>query len=144
LSVLIFGALDSVWCAPGPYSLQQATLENSAGALHYNSLDCPVSQRSNDSLHANGRLHRATVLNNTATGVRAFKSEGTRLSGVAPDYPVHKDDKRLPWSTAANPNGCADVAHTEQCTVAVRWCTGLSGGTPDCPVRPSPTVFANS
>jgi hypothetical protein len=44
--VLIFGAPDSVRCAPdsalGPYIREQATLGNSAGALHYNSLDYPV------------------------------------------------------------------------------------------------------
>jgi hypothetical protein len=54
------------------------------------------------------------------------KSEGTRLSGVAPDCLVQQDDKRLQHSTALNPNGCTDVARTGQCTVAVRWRTGLS------------------
>jgi hypothetical protein len=66
----------------------------------------------------------------------AQKSEGTGLSGVAPDCPVQQDDKRLQRSTAPNPNGCADVARTEQCTV-------LSGGAPDYPVCPSPAAFAN-
>jgi hypothetical protein len=72
--------------------------------------DCPVSQRSNGSLRANGRLCRATVLNSVAVEVRAQKSEVTGLSGVAPDYPVQQDDKRLQRSTAPNPNNCADVA----------------------------------
>jgi hypothetical protein len=40
---------------------------------------------------------------------------------------VQLEDKRLQRSTAPNPNGCADVARTGQCTVAVRWRTGLSG-----------------
>ena len=31
----------------------------------------------------------------------------------------------------------ADVACTGHCTVDVRWCTGLSGGAPDCPVHPT-------
>jgi hypothetical protein len=37
---------------------------------------------------------------------------GTGLSGVAPDCPVHLEDKHLQRSTAPNPNGCADVART--------------------------------
>jgi hypothetical protein len=45
----------------------------------------------------------------------------------APDRSVQLEDKRLQRSTAPNPNGCADVARTEQCTVTVWWCTGLSG-----------------
>jgi hypothetical protein len=59
--------------------------------------------------------------------VRAQKSEGTGLSGVAPDCPVQQDDKGSNGRPALNPNGCVDVARTGQCTVAVRWRTGLSG-----------------
>jgi hypothetical protein len=80
-------------------------------------------------------------VDSASTEVRAQKSEGTELSGVAlsgmaPDCPVQLEDKRLQQSTAPNPNGCADVARTGQCTVAVRWRTGLSG-------VPSPTALAN-
>jgi hypothetical protein len=89
--------------------------------------DCPVSQRSNGSLHANGVLCRATVSYSIATEVRAQKSEGTGLFGVAPDCPVQQDNKTSRRSTTPNPNSCANVAHTGQCTVTVRWCTGLSG-----------------
>jgi hypothetical protein len=46
---------------------------------------------------------------------------------VAPDCTVQLEDKGLQRSTAQNPNGCTDVARTEQCTVAVRWRTGLPG-----------------
>jgi hypothetical protein len=66
-------------------------------------------------------------VNSVAAEVRAQKSEATGLSGVAPDCLVQQDDKRLQRSTALNPNGCADVAHSGQCTVTVRWGTGLSG-----------------
>jgi hypothetical protein len=59
--------------------------------------------------------------------LEAQKSEGTGLSGVAPDCSVQLEDKRLHRSTTPNPNGCADVARTGQCTVTVRWRTGLSG-----------------
>jgi hypothetical protein len=53
--------------------------------------------------------------------VRAQKSEGTGLSGVAPDCPVQLEDKRPQWSTTPNPNGCTDVARTGQRKVTV-WC----------------------
>jgi hypothetical protein len=42
------GVHRTVTGAPGPRASEQATLENSLGALRYNSPDCPVSQRSND------------------------------------------------------------------------------------------------
>jgi hypothetical protein len=57
--------------------------------------------------------------------VRAGKLEVTGLSDVAPDCPVQQDDKALQWSTAPNPNGCADVARTGQYTVIIRWRTRL-------------------
>jgi hypothetical protein len=62
----------------------------------------------------------ATVRNSVATESEAQKSEGTGLSGVAPNYPVQLEDNRLQRPTAPNPNGCADVARTEHCTVTVR------------------------
>jgi hypothetical protein len=40
---------------------------------------------------------------------------------------VQQDDKALQRSTAPNPNCCVDVARIGQCTVTVRWRTGLSG-----------------
>jgi hypothetical protein len=85
--VLIFGALDIVRCTR-PELNQAATLGFLPGALHYNSPDCPVSQRSNGSLRANDRLCRATMHYSAAVEVRAQKSEVTGLSGVAPDCPV--------------------------------------------------------
>jgi hypothetical protein len=68
-------------------------------------------------LYANGRLCKS---NNAATESEAQKSEGTGLSGVAPDCSVQLEDKRIQQSTALNPNGCADVARTGQCTMTVR------------------------
>jgi hypothetical protein len=68
-----------------------------------------VSQRSN------GSLQSATMRYSAAAEVRAEKSEGTRLSGVAPDCPVQLEDKTYQQSTSLNPNGCADVARTRQC-----------------------------
>jgi hypothetical protein len=103
--------------APGRTADEPATLGNSRGALYYNSPDCSMSQRSNSSLRANGRLCRATVP----------RQKSERRSQRAPDCPVQLEDKRLQQSTTPNPNGCADVARTGQCIVTVRWRTGLSG-----------------
>jgi hypothetical protein len=85
-----------------------------------------MSQRSNDSLRANGRLCRAIVVNSVVAEVRAQKSEVTGLFDVAPDCPVQQDDKTFQRSTAPNPNGHADVEHIGQCTMTVLWRTGLS------------------
>jgi hypothetical protein len=128
--VLENGAPDTVSCASQAPS-KPATLGFLPGALRYNLPDCPVSQRSNGSLRANGRLRRVYSDEQCRTGVKASKSDVTGLSGVAPDCLVQQDDKALQRSTAPNPNGYADVARTGQCTMIVQWCTGLSGGAPD-------------
>jgi hypothetical protein len=96
--------------------------------------DCPVSQRSNGSLCQRSTLQSAKVSNSAATESEAQKLEGTGLSDVAPDYPVQLEDMALQRSTAPNPNRYADVACTGQCTVPVRWRTGLSGA----PIASSP------
>jgi hypothetical protein len=70
-------------------------------------------------------------MNSAATEVRAAKSEGTRLSGVAPDSPVLQGDKAPTVDFAPNPNGWVTWRHTGQCTVPVRWRTGLSGAPVD-------------
>jgi hypothetical protein len=63
-------------------------------------------------------------MNSAAAKVRATKSQGTGLSGVAPDCPVPQGDKAPTVDFAPNPNGW------------VTWrCTGQP--TSACPVRPS-------
>jgi hypothetical protein len=111
LTVLKIGALDTVRCTRA-VQLQIGHSREFRGALRYNSPDCPVIQRSNGSQRANGRLCRAYCGEQCRAEVRAQKSEVTGLSGVAPDCPVQQKDKRLQRSTALNPNGRADVAHT--------------------------------
>jgi hypothetical protein len=69
--------------------------------------------------------------------VRAQKSEGTGLSGVALYCLGQLEDKCLQLSTTSNPNGCADVARTGQCTVTVWWRTGLSGAPIDSRNQPT-------
>jgi hypothetical protein len=74
--------------------------------------DCPMSQRSNGSLRANGRLRRVYSDEQCRAEVRAAKSKVIGLSGVAPDCLVQQDDKAVQQSTSLNPNGCADVVLT--------------------------------
>ena len=73
---------DSVRCTRTVQGSTSHSREN-AGALHYNSLDCLVSQRGNGYLHA-------TVDSDNAT-VSRQKSE-QRVRG-APDCPVHHQTK---------------------------------------------------
>jgi hypothetical protein len=136
--VLFFGAPDSVRC-PRPYNRYTSHTREFGGALCYNSPDYPVCHRtvrcasgatvpcapmalckSNSAEQCRDRSQSAEV-----RGHRTVRC-GTGLSGVAPDCPVQLKDKRPQRSTAQNPNGCADVARTGQCTVTVRWRTGLS------------------
>jgi hypothetical protein len=103
-----------------PGALRTSHSREFQGSLRYNSPDSPVCQQSNGSLHANGRLRRVYSGEQCRAEVRAAKSKVTGLSGVAPDCPVQQDDKAPQRSTAPNPNSCADVARTGQCTVTVR------------------------
>jgi hypothetical protein len=66
-------------------------------------------------------------VNSAAVEIRAAKSEGTELSGVAPDCPVPQEYKAPTIDFAPNPNGWVTWRRTKQRTVPVRWCTGLSG-----------------
>jgi hypothetical protein len=97
------------------------------GALLYNSPDYPVCHRTvrrasgATASCANGRLCKVLQC---ATVPRQNQK---RRSHMVPDCPVWLEDKALQRLTAQNPNGCADVARTGQCAVAVRWRTRLSG-----------------
>jgi hypothetical protein len=119
--------------APGRTAHEPATLGNSraASAIINQTIWCATGLSGEPAEQQLPARQRSTLemseVNSAMTEVRAQKSEGTGLSGVAPDYPVQLEDKRLQRSTASNPNGCADVARTGQCTVAVRWRTRLSG-----------------
>jgi hypothetical protein len=88
--------------APGPYRVQPATLEKNAGALHYNSPDCPVSQRGNGYLARNGRLWQRYSV---AAEVRAASQSGTGPSGAPPDCPVPQEDNSANGRLLQNPNG---------------------------------------
>jgi hypothetical protein len=89
--------------------------------------DCPVRQRSNGSLLNQRSTVEMSEQNSATTEVRAQKSKGTGLSSEAPGCLVQLEDKHLQRSTAQNPKSSADVTRIGQCTVTVRWRTGLSG-----------------
>jgi hypothetical protein len=104
--------------APGPYNSKPATLKNlkTRSAIIHWTVRCatglsgePAEQRLSAPTVDSAK---ATVSNSTAAEVRAAQSEGTGLSGVAPDYLVQQDDKGSNGRPAPNHNGCADVAHT--------------------------------
>jgi hypothetical protein len=93
----------TVSSAPGRALSEPSTLGFLQGALRYNSLDCPVSQQSNSDLTPTVVCKREQC----AVEVRAEKLEHTRLFGAATGQGFQR-------STAPNPNGRADVAHTGQ------------------------------
>jgi hypothetical protein len=86
-----------------------------------------VSQRSNGYLGQRSTLQSVKVGYSVAAEVSAAKSEGTGLSGVAPDYLMPQEDKAPTVNLAPNPNGWVTWRRTGQGTVPVRWFTGLSG-----------------
>jgi hypothetical protein len=120
LSVLIFGAPDTVPCASDTVRCTRAIIHRTVRCVTGATTLCAPTVICHDE--------------QCKSEVRVQKSEGTRLSGVAPDCPVQLEDKHLQRSTAPNPNGCADMVRTVQCTVAVWWRTGLSGA----PITNSP------
>jgi hypothetical protein len=116
--VLKNGASDSVRCTR-VVQLQTSHSREFQGAFYYNSPDCPV-------------CHQTVWWTSRATAPCAptvdWQDEHrTGRSQRAPDCPVWQDDKSSNGRPAPNPNDCADVACTRQCTVAVRWRTGLCG-----------------
>jgi hypothetical protein len=129
---------DSVWCTRS-YTSELATLENSRApfAIIHRTVRCTTRLSSEP---AEQRLSaptvdsaKCTVGYSAAAEVRATKSEGTGLSGVAPDCPVLQEDKASNGRPAPNPNGRLMWQCIGQRTVPVRWHTRL-------PVRPSPAA----
>jgi hypothetical protein len=126
---------DSVRCTRVD-QLELATFGFLENALRYNSPDCPVCQRNNGysaTVDSNGNLKSATVRGQFAQSQsRRQKAHRT----VNSDCPVHHRTVRGPRLSElqqSNPNG---------------WVTWLahrivSGGAPDCPVRPSTAAFPN-
>jgi hypothetical protein len=120
--MLVFGALDSVRCTRA-VQLQTSHSREFEDALRYNSPDCTV-------------CHRTVRWASGATAPCAptvVSSEGTMMNSAAQKVRGHRtvrcskmtrllNGQLLRTLTVALP-----VARTEQCTVTVRWRTGLSG-----------------
>jgi hypothetical protein len=95
---------DVVWRtglsgAPGPYRVQAATLgfSQARSAIIHRTVRCatvlsgePVG---NDYLCGMVDCKSSDEVNSATAEVRVTKSEGTGLSGVAPDCPVPQEDK---------------------------------------------------
>jgi hypothetical protein len=64
------------------------------------------------------------------------RSQSSEVRG-APDCPMPQEDKVPTVARALNPNSWVTWRRIGHWTVSVRWRTGLFGGAPDCPVRPS-------
>jgi hypothetical protein len=135
--VLRIGALDCPVChrtvsvAPGPYRCQPATLGNSRArsAIIHRTVRCatglsgvPPEQRLSAPTVDSNRRNNATQYH---AEVRAAKSEGHRTVQCRKrTKPPTVDQVRtltVGW--------CGSAPDKEQC---------MSGGAPDCPVRPSP------
>jgi hypothetical protein len=128
---------DSVRCTR---AVQERTSHSwvSPSALRYNSPDCPVYQQSNG-YQSNGRLQTVplTALQcavEVRAEVRGAPDSEQDLFGAAPDCPVPLEDKASNGQMLQNPNGW------------VMWLVHrtVSGGAPDCPVRPSTVATPNS
>jgi hypothetical protein len=112
----------------------------SQGALRYNSSDCPVCHqtvRCTSGATAPSRNGQLQKLENQMNGeeqcveseppVRGAPDTAQCLFGAAPDCPVPLEYKASNGHKLQNPNGWVTwLAHRT-----------MSGGAPDCPVRPS-------
>jgi hypothetical protein len=133
------GAPDSVQCTR---TVQESTGHSrvSTSALRYNSPDCPVHQRSNDyfmqrspAKAEDSEEQCAIVRGRAEPPIRGAPDTAQCLSGAAPDCLVPLEDKASNGQKLPNPNS---------------WVTWLahrivSGGAPDCPVRPSTAATPN-
>jgi hypothetical protein len=129
---------DIVWCT-GTVQLQTRHPQVSAGALRYNSPDCPVSHRAVRCTSGATALWRkvdckSTDQRNIARRVKGAPDSEQYMSDAALDCPVPHEDKASNGRLAPNPNGRLTWRHTGQCPVAHRtvWCAHRQ--------QPSPTA----
>jgi hypothetical protein len=116
--------------APCPYKIRSSHSRENAGALCYNSPDCPVSQRGNGYLYA-------TVDSDSA--IVSQQNSEQRVRG-APDCPVHHQTVRCHKKTKAPTVNCSR-------TLVIGWRGGVLDteqwvydGAPVWLVRPSPAA----
>jgi hypothetical protein len=126
---------DSVRCTRVD-QLELATFEFLEMPLHYNSPDCPVwHQTIRCASGATTTVQRSTPTETCKSATVRVESEQAHQT-VNRDCPVHQWNVRWPHLSElqrSNPNGWVTwLAHRT-----------VSGGAPDCPVRPSTTAFPN-
>jgi hypothetical protein len=132
ISVLKDGASDCLVChrtvsgAPGPYNSKPATLGNlkTRSAIFHRTVRCASKAMT---LCANGRLckklqYRGRSQSNKVTGHRTVRCSKTTKAPTVDQL----------WTLT--------VALMWRAPDSAQW---LSGGAPDCPVRPSPAAFTN-
>jgi hypothetical protein len=102
-------------------------------------LDCPVHQRSNDYFaqrspaKAEEQMNSAQVHGRAERRVRGVPDTEQCMFSAAPDCPVPLEDKASNGRQLPDPNSWVTwLAHRT-----------VSGGTPDCPVRPSTAATLN-
>jgi hypothetical protein len=119
--VLKNGAPDSVRCTR-PYNSKPATLGNSRArsTIIHRTVRCATG------LSDEPAKQRLLARQRSSRQKEQWWTMPHR-SQRAPDYLVQQIDKGSNGRPTSNPNGCADVARIGQCTVTVRWRTGLSG-----------------
>jgi hypothetical protein len=133
----------TVSAAPGPYNSELATFGflQRRSAIIQRTVRCATGLSGAPSgataLQRNGRLHSALIALQYAaevrTEVRGAPDGGQYLSGAAPDCLVLLEDKASNGRLRENPNGWVTwLAHRT-----------VSGGAPNCPVRPSTAATPN-
>jgi hypothetical protein len=117
---------DSVRCTM-PVQIWSSHSRENAGALRYNSPDCPVCHRATANQRATVDSNGSTVHHSTTTEVRATSQSGTGLFDAA--------------------RGQSPQRSTGLQTLTVGWRGGapdslqcLSDGAPDCSVHPPPVA----
>jgi hypothetical protein len=124
-------------------SAQTLQLRFSQAQLRYNSPDCPMCHQTVQCTSGATAIYtqRSTLQSEQCNSdVRVDGQRGTGLSSVTPDCPVPHEDKASNGRPALGPNDKMTWRCTGHCPVAHR---ALSGGAPDCSVRPSPAAFFN-
>jgi hypothetical protein len=124
--VLWSGAPDCPVChrtvsgALGPYRVQAATLgfSQACSAIIHRTVRCATGlsgePAGNSYLRSTVDCKSTNDVNSAAAEVRAAKSEGTGLSGVALDCPVPQKDKAPTVDFSPNPNGWVTWRRTGQ------------------------------
>jgi hypothetical protein len=131
----------TVWCATGQCPVHQGTsartlhLREKQRALHYNSPDCPVCQRSNGYLASNGRLQHIKCAPARAEDRAAPEGAPDSLQDLS-GAPLDSPEAPQVRAPTVEPQQSADVAGAPD---SVRWRTGLSGA--PCDSTLSTTIF---